>query len=150
MSRSCIWHNHILIITVIIHYTLHTSPRVLDIIEIPPQIAIIDDRREIRLHPRVNLIYWPTTRINHRAPRPIEMEPELGVSPVHFRRMGVASVEFHVVHVPGCESLRVELEVAQHAGVACARVISEVFVYPELQSFGMYLNYFFYKDTDLF
>lgn len=150
MSRSRIWHNHILIITVIIHYTLYTSPRVLNIIEIPPQVAIVDDGREIRLHPRVDLIYWPTTRIYHRPAGPVEMEAEFGVSPIHFRGMSVASVEFHVVHVPRSERLGVELQVPQHAGVAGARVIPEVFVYPEFQSFGMYLNYFYYKDTDLF
>lgn len=66
MPRTGVRYNHILIVAVVIDDTLNTGPRILNIIEIPPHIAMLYDGGEIRLHASVDLIHGPTARINHR------------------------------------------------------------------------------------
>lgn len=100
MSRSGVRHNHILVIAVVIDDALHTRPRILDVVEVPPQIAVVDDGGEVRLHPRVDLIHRPTAGVDHRPAGAVEMEAEFGVAPVHFGGVRVAAVQFYVVDVP--------------------------------------------------
>lgn len=65
MPWTSVRYDHILIVAVVIDYGLNTSPRILDIIEIPPHVAVFDNGREIRLHTSVNLVHRPTARIDH-------------------------------------------------------------------------------------
>lgn len=131
MSRSGIRHYDVLIITIVVYDSLHARPRVLYVVEIPPQIAVLDDAGEIWLHSRVNLIYWPTAGVDHRSSGSVEVEAEFGISSVHFCGVGVAAVQFDVVHVPGRESVGVDLQVPQNSGVTGTSIVSEVFVYSE-------------------
>lgn len=50
MARTGVWHYHILVVTVVVDDALHAGPGVLDVVKVPPQIAVLDDRCEIRLH----------------------------------------------------------------------------------------------------
>lgn len=140
MARPGVRHDHILIVAVVVDDALHARPGVLDVVEVPPEVAVLDDRGEVGLHAGVDLVDGPAAGVDHGPSGLVEVEAELGVSPVHVPRMGVAPVEFHVVHVPGGEGLRVQLQIPEDARIARAGVVAEVFVNPEFQSFGMYLN----------
>lgn len=109
MPRTGVRHDHILIVAVVIDYSLNTSPRILNIIEIPPHIAMLYDGGEIRLHASVDLIHGPTARIDHRPSSSVEVKTKFRISMVHVSRMGIAAVQFDVVDVPRSESISIEL-----------------------------------------
>jgi hypothetical protein len=53
---------------------------------------------------------------------------------VHVFGVRVAAVDFDVVDVPRGEGLRVQLQRAQDAGIAGARVVAVIFVNAKLQT----------------
>lgn len=55
VSGSCVRHDVVLIIAVVVNDALQTRPRVLDVIEVPPQVAVLYDRREVGLHIQHNI-----------------------------------------------------------------------------------------------
>lgn len=140
MAWSRVRHDHILVVSVIIDDAFDARPGVLNIVEIPPQVAVLDDRREIGLHPRVDLVHRPAARVDHGSSGLVEVEAELGVAPVHVAGVRVTSVQFDVIDVPSGKSFRIQLQVAEHPRISGAGVVAEVLVYSEFQSFGMYLN----------
>lgn len=140
MSRSGVRNHHVLVVPIVVDDAAHALPRVLDVVEVPPEVAGLNDGAVVRLHARVDLVDRPAARVHHGLAGAVEVVPELWIAPVHVGREGVATVQLDVVYVPRREGLRVGLEVAQDAGVAGARVVPEVLVDPELQSFGMDLQ----------
>lgn len=100
MTGSSIWHDNVLIITEIIDNTFDARPRVLDIVVVPPKVAVLDYRAEVRLHSRVDLVDGPAAGVDHGFAGSVEVEAEFGVASVHFARQGVAAVELDVIDVP--------------------------------------------------
>lgn len=140
MPRSGVGHDNVLIVTIVVDNTLYTGPRVLNVVEVPPHVTVLDDGAEIGLHPRVDLVNGPAAGVDHGPAGSVQEVTELGVPPVHFGRMGVTAVQLNVVDVPRGEGVGVDLQRAQHTWVTCARVVSEVLVDAELQTFGVNLK----------
>lgn len=140
MSGSRVGDDDVLVVAVVVDDALDAGPGVLDVVEVAPQVAAVDDGAEVGLHPGVDLVDGPAAGVHHGAPRLVEVVPELGVSAVHVARVGVAAVELHVVDVPGGEGLGVGAEVAQDAGVAGAGVVPVVLVDAEFEPFGVHLS----------
>lgn len=92
MTRTSIRHNNILIIPIVIDDAFYAGPRVLDVVEVPPQVAVMHDGRVIRLHARVNLIYWPAAGIYHRPSCLVQVVAEFRIAGVHVRWVSVAAV----------------------------------------------------------
>lgn len=55
MAGGRIRSNDVLVIAVIVDYALHTSPRVLDVVEVPPQVAPLSNGRIIWLQNTQNI-----------------------------------------------------------------------------------------------
>jgi hypothetical protein len=49
MAGSSVGDNVVLVVTVVINDALDASPRVLDVIKVAPQIAVLDDRGKVWL-----------------------------------------------------------------------------------------------------
>jgi hypothetical protein len=102
VTGSSVGDNVILIVAIVVDDALKRSPRVLDVIEISPQIAVLDDWWEIWLWMRmvviitemkkidqlfsthadagIDLINGPAAAVNHRSTSSIEMASKLGIS----------------------------------------------------------------------
>ena len=140
VSGAGVGHHHVLVVPVVVDDALHARPRVLYVVEVPPQVARLRYGRVIGLHARVDLVHRPAAGVEHRPAGPVQVVAELRVPYVHVDRQGVAAVQLDVVDVPGGERVGVDLQVPQDAGVAGARVVPEVLVDAEFQPFGMYLD----------
>lgn len=49
MTRSCIGDDHILIVTIVIKDCFKAFPGILNVIIVPPKVAMLNNRREVRL-----------------------------------------------------------------------------------------------------
>ena len=83
----------------------------LDIIEVPPEVAGVDDGGVVGRHAAVGLVHGPGARVDHGPPRLVEPVAELRVALVHVVGVGVAPVQLHVVNVPALKCLRIFLEI---------------------------------------
>lgn len=49
VTWSSVWHYTVLVVAVIVDYGLDAVPRILDVVEVPPQVAVFDDGRVVWL-----------------------------------------------------------------------------------------------------
>lgn len=87
----------------------------------------------------INLINWPTARIDHRAAGTIQLTTKIWIANVHIEWQRIASVQFHIVHFPVGKQLSILLRKADNAWIAGARVIAEILVNAEFQATRMNL-----------
>ena len=91
----------------------------LDIIEVSPKVAGVDDGGVVGRHAAVGLVHGPGAGVDHGPPRLVEPVAELGVALVHVIGVGVAAVQLHVVNVPALKRLRILLEIKISTLTAC-------------------------------
>ena len=82
----------------------------LDIIEVPPEVAGVDDGGVVWRHAAVGLVHGPGAGVDHGPPRLVEPVAELGVALVHVVGVGVAAVQLDVVNVPAGEGVGILLQ----------------------------------------
>lgn len=58
---------------------------------------------------------------------------------IHIIDVGIASVQFHIIHIPFGECLRINFHMANNAWIASASVRSIVLINAEFQSLSMNL-----------
>lgn len=63
MAGGRIRSNDVLVIAVIVDYALHASPRVLDVVEVPPQVAPLSNGRIVWLQNTKNTKYYVPAHI---------------------------------------------------------------------------------------
>lgn len=51
MTRSGVRYDYILVVSVVVYDRFDGGPRVLNVVEVTPKVAVLDDRREVRLKP---------------------------------------------------------------------------------------------------
>lgn len=134
MTGSCIRSNNILIVSIIVDDTLNRSPRILNIIKVPPQIAMLDDCGKVWIESSVDLIYRPTAGVDHLPSSAVQMSSEFSISNVHVDGKRITTVELHVVHIPVSELVSVLLQVTHNSRVTSASVVSEILVDTKLHS----------------
>ena len=93
-------------------------PRVVNIIEVSPKIAMLRNGLVVGILPwkkckrkkvflvtfnflRTNLVSWPAATVNHRSLCLVEKTPELWVASVHARGLRVAAVKLDIVNTWG-------------------------------------------------
>lgn len=87
----------------------------------------------------INLINWPTARIDHRAAGTIQLTTKIWIANVHIKWQRIASVQFHIVDFPVGEQLSILLCIADNAWIASARIIAEILVNAKFQATRMNL-----------
>ena len=109
----------ILVLAVIIDDPENRIPRVVNIIEVSPKVAMLRNGLVVGILPwkkckerkesfscnfpflRTNLVSWPATTVNHWSLCLVEKHPELWVASVHARGLRVAAVKLDIVNTWG-------------------------------------------------
>ena len=108
----------ILVLAVVIDNPENRIPRVVNIIEVSPKIAMLRNGLVVGILPwkkckrkkvflvtfnflRTNLVSWPAATVNHRSLCLVEKTPELWVASVHARGLRVAAVKLDIVNTWG-------------------------------------------------
>ena len=82
----------------------------LDIIEVPPEVAGVDDGGVVGRHAAVGLVHGPGAGVDHGTAGLVEPVAELWVALVHVVRVRVAAVQLDVVNVPRSKRFRILLK----------------------------------------
>lgn len=139
VSRTSIRLNSMLVLCKVFNNASHRFPRVLNVVPISPQIAVLFDQLKIGHYSVFLLVHWPTARVNHRSAGLVEQSAKVRISFVHCMNVRIATVQLHIVHTPFGKCACIDLLVANNARITATRVRSIVLVDAELQSFRMYL-----------
>lgn len=156
MSWSCVGHNLILVVAVIVDDCFQRCPRVLNIIVVAPQVAMLNDRRKVWLiinktdillfyvdallhissyrYSSINLVHRPTTRINHLSSGAVQKASKLRIPMVHIYGQCIASVQLHIVDVPIGKLLRIVPRVSDDSRIPGASVVAIVLVNAEFET----------------
>lgn len=90
-------------------------------------------------HAVVLLVDGPTARVDHRPTSFVQQPSEFRIPFVHVQVIGIAAVQFHVVHIPFGERGGVQLHVIDDARVTLTGFCAVVLVDAEFQAFAMNL-----------
>lgn len=67
MSRAGVGYDGILVVSVVVYDTLQAGPGVLDVVEVPPQVAVFYDGAEVGLEQNNNYMRQPASCQNYEV-----------------------------------------------------------------------------------
>lgn len=130
----------ILIISIVVYNVFNRSPRILNIVKVPPEVTMRLNSREIGLDTRIDLINRPAARVDHCLSSAIQKSAELRISSIHVIGQGIAAIQFHIIHIPFGKLKRICFLIANNAGITSACEVSIVLINAEFQASRMNLK----------
>ena len=156
MSRTGVCDDDILIVSVVVDGALDRVPGVLDVVEVPPEIAGVYDGGVVWRHPAVGLVHRPAARVDHWPTGLVKPVAKLRITlqastiklkctvvswvirvmssflcPLvlwvdHFRFKLFGMVKLYFVHIVRMGIAAVQLDVVYAPGLECLGVFLEV------------------------
>lgn len=140
MPGSGVRRYQILIISIVVNNIFNGCPRILNIVEVPPEIAMCLNSREIGLDARIDLINRPAARVDHCLSSPIQKSAKLRIPSIHVIGQGIAAIQFHIIHIPFGKLKRIGFLIANDAGITSACEVAIVLINAEFQASRMNLK----------